>query len=122
MSNLIDITGIDKPYLLMKLFNAAAFYIRKPVADWKPNGITTQEARLLLLKGGTDVREVIGRNLHVSLGGNTLNPARYDKANGEGAAQAVVEAIRADMQPLAAFRPAFSGKDAANVRRTSPNR
>ena len=82
--NDIDISGMDKAELLVKLFNAS-----KPqgMGFLQPHAseMTIEEARDLL-KEQTYFDYVRGRVTKIKLSGDTLNPALYDRDNGQGAA------------------------------------
>ena len=91
---MIDIEGMDKAEILRKLFNAS-----------KPQGwgflqnhseeMTIEEAREIIETGGERKNNlyfdyVRGRVLKVDLSGTELDPRKYDRDNGSGAALAAL--------------------------------
>lgn len=88
----IDISDIDKAALLAALFNNSqplGMGFLQPHAK----AMTIDEATTLL---GEQTRfdYVRGRVMKVDLSGDTLEPWAYDRDNGQGAAQRVVNAVR----------------------------
>ncbi len=90
--NGLDITGIDKAELLAALYNNA----RPPGPDWilfQNKGMTTCEAAKLL-EEDTYFDYLAGRPLKINLKGNTLEPALYDRDQGQGECERIVESLR----------------------------
>ncbi len=90
--NELDITGIDKAELLAALYNNA-----RPVRlGWIhfQGGEMTKEEAAKLLGEQTYFDYVGGRPLKVNLKGNTLSPALYDRDQGQGKCERIVESLR----------------------------
>jgi len=91
----IDITGIDKGELLQALYAASA----------GNSQIISLETALSLIGLKEQARSPLyfdvinGRKLNVDISGREFLPLGYDVANGSGAAQKVVEAIRESKKP-----------------------
>lgn len=89
----ISIEGLSRAEVLAGLFNAARpqglgflHYDKKPM---------TAEAAQKLLEGGTSFDYIQGRVMKLNLDSDTdFDPRLYDRDNGEGAAQQVIDAIR----------------------------
>jgi hypothetical protein len=89
----IDISGINKADLLAGLYNAS-----------KPQGLgyihstnttmTTDEAQKIIDTEGLSFDYLRGRVMKINLEGDAMNPAFYDRDNGEGAAAQVAETVR----------------------------
>lgn len=85
----IDITGKDKAAVLAALYNASR-PLGMGILAYDPIPMTTEEAQALI--GGCDPNFALyfdylkGRVMKVDLTDDTLNPALYDRDNGEGAA------------------------------------
>ncbi len=109
MSN-IDINGIDKPWLLMKLFNASFNFDKETRYEAHKDGITALQAKKFLEDNGPVFDVFKGRPLFVDLSGNAFDPAKYDIYNGQGKARQIVAAIREQLAPQSPFRPAFVGR------------
>jgi len=95
MADGIDIRGIDKAELTAALYNRS-----KPLAfgfiEASPQDMTVDEARKIIdgQNGDASFHYLQGRVMKVDLNGHTFSPGGFDKDNGAGAAQSVVEAIR----------------------------
>ena len=93
---MIDISKRDKAEVLAALYNAA-----KPQGmgflHYTPDPMTKEEAVALLAKD-TYFDYVKGRVMKVSIEGDELNPRLYDRDNGDGAAAAVIECLRANVK------------------------
>ena len=81
---MIDLTGMDKADVLARLYNASS----PQGMGWlhakaEPMGI--DKARSLLERGAY-FDYLHGRVMKVNLAGDQLNPALYDRDNGQGAA------------------------------------
>jgi hypothetical protein len=89
----ISTQGIDKAELLAALYNAA-----KPLGmgylHYTPEPMPREEAAELL-KQSDYFDYVKGRVMKVRIRGDELSPHMYDRDNGNGAAQAVVDSLRA---------------------------
>lgn len=91
---MIDIRGIDKATLVAALFNNS-----KPVglgffAAKSNTKMTAEDAQKYLDKGQTYFDYLEGRVMKIDVSGDEMDPWGYDRDNGQGAANKVVEAIR----------------------------
>lgn len=94
MSNSIDITGLSKAELLAGLYNNARAQ-GMGFLHYEAKNMTTDEASALLAEGHR-FDYLKGRVMKVSLRPDavTLEAALYDRDNGQGAAQRVVNNLR----------------------------
>lgn len=87
---MIDLKGQDKAVVLAKLYNAS-----RPLGlgclHFDQTPMTVSEARELLDSGQTYFDYLRGRVMKVNLKGDTLNPALYNRDNGEGAAESALD-------------------------------
>lgn len=99
--NLIDITGIDKAELLAGLFNASQQIGMGFLDERGKDDITPRQAKRII----DDRLETFGfkayyfdylhgRFLKVGIGGDSFNPAAFNRVNGERAAEFVVQGLR----------------------------
>ena len=88
---MINISHLDKADVLAALYNRA-----------RPQGLgwlhattedMTHEQAQRLLEEGTYFGYVQGRVMKVDLSGDTFDPWLYDRDNGQGAAQSVIDAL-----------------------------
>ena len=88
---IINIEKKDKAQVLAALYNAS-----KPLGmgflHYDPTLMKPEEARELL-KEQTYFDYIKGRVMKVNLEGNTLDTWGYDRDNGEGAAQRVIDSL-----------------------------
>src|SRR5271166_3735595 len=93
MSDGLDIKGIDKAELLAGLYNRS-----KPLGlgflQATPSDMTAEQARGIIKEQGLDFDYLNGGVMNVNLARGTLYAGGFDRDNGKGAAQSVVEAIR----------------------------
>ena len=100
MSDIISIQGLDKAEVLAALYHQAtlwegAIVVEPPFQHVAPEPLTVAAAREILDRSGGVVGAVNGKSLQVSLEGDLLDPARYDRSNGKGtAARAIAMVIR----------------------------
>jgi len=91
MSTVIDLNGLDKAAVLAALFNAS-----KPQGmgfmHYTPEPMTVEEA-IELLKHQTYFDYLKGRVMKIDLGGETLDPRGYDRDNGDGAVEKVLQTL-----------------------------
>jgi hypothetical protein len=96
----LDISGLDKAELLAGLYNRS-----KPLGlgflEATQEDMTVDEARRIIQQQGPRFDYLNGRVMKIDLGGDTLNPRGFDRDNGAGATQSVVQAIRVGQQPPA---------------------
>lgn len=87
----ISLDGLDKAEVLAALYNAS-----RPLGigflSYSPEPMTRDEAAELLSQQ-TYFDYLKGRVMKVDLGGNELDPWGYDRDNGSGAAQEVINAL-----------------------------
>src|SRR5690606_24301526 len=87
----LDLTELDKAEVLAALYNAS-----KPQGmgflHFDSTPMSVDEARSLLPQGYFDYLK--GRVMKVDLTGNTLNTWGYDRDNGEGAAEQIIDSLR----------------------------
>ena len=92
----IDIAGIDKAKLLAALFNASRPLGMGFLQSGARNTMTDVEAREILATGdGAYFDYLHGRVMKIDLSSDKVRPALYDRDNGPGAVQAVVNTLRA---------------------------
>jgi len=88
----ISMVGVDKAAVLAGLYNAS-----KPLGmgfmHYDSTPMTCEEAAEILSQQ-TDFDYLKGRVMKVDLSGHEFDPWGYDRDNGEGAAQAIVDGIR----------------------------
>lgn len=106
---MIDITGIDKATLVAELFNNSKPQGLGFFASGSKSPMTKVHAQQYLDRGQTYFDYLEGRVMKVNVSENTLNPAMYDRDNGAGSANRVVEAIK-NAQPVA-FKEAMPATD-----------
>lgn len=90
----IDISGIDKATLVAELFNNSkplglGFFAAKTNTK-----MTAEAAQRYLDKGQTYFDYLEGRVMKIDVSENEMDPWGYDRDNGQGAANKVVEAIK----------------------------
>lgn len=92
----IDIAGIDKAKLLAALFNASRPLGLGFLQPGARNNMTDVEAReILAISDDAYFDYLRGRVMKIDLNGDKVQPAMYDRDNGPGAVQAVVNTLRA---------------------------
>jgi len=88
----MDISGLDKAELLVALFNGAHQQGLGKLQD-DSGGLTIDEAKVGL--GNTSYFDYVkGRVLKVDLSSDKMRTDLYNRDNGPGAAEAVVDAVR----------------------------
>lgn len=88
----VNIEGLDKAEVLAALFNASK---QQGMGFMHTNGLaqmSTEDARELL-KQSTYFDYLRGRVMKIEIEDN-INPRNYDRDNGEGAVEQVIEALR----------------------------
>jgi hypothetical protein len=95
--NTVDIRGLDRAAVLAALYNAAHPQ-GMGFLQYDPEPMTIEQARELLSNGGQwkHFDYLYGRVLKVDLseGDDQLNVGLYDRYNGAGAAQLVIDELR----------------------------
>lgn len=90
----IDIKGIDKAVLVAALFNRSTFCGMGFFAPKSNTEMTAADAQKYLDKGQFHFGYLNGRAMKIGVSGDEMDPWKYDRYNGQGAANKVVEAIR----------------------------
>ncbi|MDR3647398.1 MAG: hypothetical protein P4L22_07685 [Candidatus Babeliales bacterium] len=85
-----DTSGIDKAILLKALFNAARFQGNNILQIGYE--LTDEDIQTLLNQG--DITHAAGRILNINISGDVCDIAAYNIANGENAAQTVINNLR----------------------------
>jgi hypothetical protein len=92
---MISIAGLDKAQVLKALYDRANPGTPESMGwlhyQWRD--MTIEEARGLV-EQGLKFEYLAGRSLKVNLTGDEFDPFWYDRAYGEGAAQAIIQALR----------------------------
>lgn len=88
----MDITGIDKAEILAALYNASQ-PLGMGFLQYDPTPMTVEEANIHL-KRSSYFDYLKGRVMKIDLTGNNLNTRLYNRDNGEGAAERVIERLR----------------------------
>lgn len=92
----VDISDLDKGAVLAALYNAS-----RPQGmgflHYDPTPMTPEQGTELL-KTSMDFDYLKGRVMKVDLSGDTFEPWSYDRDNGDGQAELVVQALRAGVQ------------------------
>ena len=91
MSDSINLNGLDKAEVLAALYNGARAQ-GLGFLNYNSEAMTAEEARSLLQRG-TYFDYVKGRVMKVDLSGEELNPWLYDRDNGQGAAERIINAL-----------------------------
>lgn len=93
----MDIKGLDKAAVLAALYNGSSqqgmgFLDLRGTSD-----LTVEEARQLLAKNTSKYFDYLyGRVLKISLAGDDVDTLLYNRDNGRGAAEAIIEELHAD--------------------------
>ena len=93
MEESIDISGYDKAEILAALYNNSR-PLGKSALYFTPEDMTRDEAAALLEKT-THFDYLKGRVMKVQLKGDDFAPWLYDRDNGQGAAQRVIDSLQA---------------------------
>lgn len=94
MSDLVDITGLDKADVLVALFDASSPQGLGFFAAAISSGLTLDIARRLVQER-TYFDYLQGRVLKVDLRGDAVDPVLFDRDNGRGACAAAIARLRA---------------------------
>lgn len=90
----ISIQGLDKAAVLAALYNRAQPQGMMGFLHYNPKPMTAAEAQALLAQT-TYFDYVKGRVMKVNLAKDEFDPSLYDRDNGRGAAQEVIDTLRA---------------------------
>lgn len=92
----LDIRGIDKNELLAGLFNASTPRGLGFIDPDNNKPMTAKDADAHLRENTTTYFDYLnGRLIKIDIGGDYIETSRYDQCNGEGAAERVVNALKA---------------------------
>lgn len=86
---MINIKNMNKGEVLAKLFNASKAQGMGFMQNHTPE-MTVTEAFEIIESGQTYFDYLRGRVMKIDISGDELNPAMYDRDNGEGAAAAAL--------------------------------
>ena len=90
---MIDVKGIPKAELLAGLYNRS-----KPQGlgflDYKAEKMSIEEAEAIIEEEGYSYDYLIGRVIKINIGRDEIDPSLYDRDNGKGAAQSVVDELK----------------------------
>lgn len=100
----MNISGLDKAVVLAALYNGSKQQGMGFVDKHGANDITTEQAREYIKERADVVRGMYfdylnGRVMKIDLSYDEMKTAMYNRDNGEGAAEAIIEQIRASMPP-----------------------
>jgi hypothetical protein len=94
----ISIEGLDKALVLAGLYNAA-----RPQGmgflQYDPAPMTREQAQAIIDGGSLYFDYLKGRVMKVDLSGEEFNEWCFDRDNGQGAAQAVIDVLRSGASP-----------------------
>lgn len=88
----INIAGIDKARLLKALYDGSKIQGNSYIG-YSGNEFTLEDAKMAL-RETRSFDYVNGRVIKVNLSGDEFDPWFYDRDNGDGAAQRIVDALR----------------------------
>lgn len=95
MASGISLVGLNKAAVLAALFNAS-----KPQGmgfmQFDPKPMSVETAQQILDEGHTYFDYLQGRVMKIDLSGDDLNPWGYDRDNGQGAVQRVIDGLKKD--------------------------
>ena len=89
----VDITGIDKPELLVALYHGTHPVGMGFIHNNPEFGLDDAEAAITAESSGR-LDYVSGRPIKANISGDSFDPSLYDREAGEGAAQRVVDSLR----------------------------
>ena len=100
----MNISGLDKAAVLAALYNRSKQQGMGFVDKHGANDITAEQAREYIKERADVVRGMYfdylnGRVMKIDLSYDEMKTAMYNRDNGEGAAEAIIEQIRASMPP-----------------------
>lgn len=90
---MVDISGLDKAEVLKALYDNT-IPLGMGILHWIPGPMDIEEARAIIASGGTGFDYLHGRVMKVHIGGDEFDPWGYDRDNGDGAAQRVIDTLR----------------------------
>jgi len=89
----MNIKNINKAKILAALYNGS-----KPLGlgflHATPDDMTQEEAQKILDDGNTEFDYLKGRVMKIDLSGDELDTDLYNRDNGQGAAERIIESIR----------------------------
>ncbi len=87
---MIDISNLSKGKVLAGLYNASK-QLGMGLIHFTPEDMTETEGQMLIDNGTTYFDYLKGRVMKVDLSNGAFDPSLYDRDNGEGAAQRVID-------------------------------
>ena len=90
----MNIEGIDKAELLTALYNGSRQQGMGFIHERGRSDMSVEEARAELRTGETYFDYLHGRVLKIDLSSDDLNTALYNRDNGAGAAERIIERLR----------------------------
>lgn len=90
---MVDISDLDKAEVLKALYDHSQ-PLGLGILHWTPAPMDIEEARTIIANGVTGFDYLHGRVMKVHIGGDEFDPWGYDRDNGEGAAQRVIDTLR----------------------------
>lgn len=88
---MIDITGLDKVSVFMALYYAS----HTPGFEQLPTVPLRKEVASNLLEVKPRQEYLYGHVIKIDFSGNTIDPRQYDRENGAGATQRVIDELKA---------------------------
>jgi hypothetical protein len=102
----MNIAGLDKAEVLAALYNGSRQQGMGFLQTRGAEGMTVEQAREELANNERLYFDYLhGRVMKISLRGDELNTALYNRDNGQGAAEAIIEALRSNAEVTGAARP-----------------
>lgn len=98
---MIDIKGLDKAEVIKALYRGAQ-PLGLGVLSFETGGLQDSEAQQLA-ESGTYIDYLHGRVMKVDLSGDAFNEALYDRDNGQGKAQAIIDSLRNNTEYVEEF-------------------
>lgn len=95
----MNIAGLDKAEVLAALYNGSRRRGMGFLQTRGAEGMTVEQAREELANNERLYFDYLhGRVMKISLRGDELNTALYNRDNGQGAAEAIIEALRSNVE------------------------
>lgn len=90
---MVDISGLDKAEVLKALYDNT-IPLGLGILHWISGPMDIEKARAMIANGAVGHDYLHGRVMKVHIGGDEFDPWGYDRDNGEGAAQRVIDTLR----------------------------
>jgi hypothetical protein len=95
-SSEVNISGLDKITLLQRLFDRAKPRGRGFEHHNPNNTLSPEAAQMIIENGNGEIDYLFGRVMKVHVAGDTLNTRLFNRDNGAGVAEQVVQNLRAE--------------------------